>query len=249
MEPRLEEVRAAAEETLRTWQPHWTPFLDPRSRAEAEELLGRRGDLHLSDEGGYEWAERRRLLLRRAETVGTEPPPPPGLTGLELSGNFLFDPATATEMREGLHQAGAAPGEIGDLWTRGDRGAQAVIRDELAAWLDGCLAQVRSVEVRFEVRPLSELQVPPRRLPRALQTVEASLRADAVGSAGFGLSRTRMVALIRQGALTVDWRPINSPSHLVAPGQRLRLEGRGEVEITSAELTQRGRWRVAMLRR
>jgi len=245
----VEAVCAAAEDTLRTWQPRWTPFLDPPVLQEAEELLGQRSDLHLSSEGGYPGALRRRLLLQRLDTVPLESAPPAGLMGLELSGNFLFDPATAAEMREGVHQAGASQGELGDVWLRGDRGAQAVISEELGAWLDGCLAQVRSVEVRFEVRPLSELQFPPQRSPRSLQTVEASLRVDAVASAGFGMPRTRMVALIRQGALRVDWRPVTSPSQEVSAGQRLQLEGRGELEITTATPTQRGRWQIAMVRR
>lgn len=249
LERLLEPLCSAAEETLRTWQPHWTPFLAPWVRQEAEARLGSWSDLHLSDEGGYGGALRRRLLLRRLEAIGSDTAPPAGLAGLEISGNFLFDPATPAEMREGLHQAGASPGEVGDLWLRGDRGAQGVITEALAAWLDGCLGQVRSVEVRFETRPLAELRFPPERRPRALHTVEASLRADAVASAGFGLSRARLADLIRQGALRVDWRPVCSPSQLLKPGQRVQLEGRGELEITSVTATQRGRWRIAMTRR
>lgn len=245
----LEAVSAAAEETLRTWSPRWTPFLDPPLWREAELRLGERSDLHISSEGGHGGALRRRLLLQRLETAFGGAIPPAGLVGLEVSGNFLFDPATPAEMREGLQQAGAAPGELGDLWLRGDRGAQGVICGELAAWLDGCLGMVRSVEVRFLVRPLEQLQFPAPRMARTLQSVEASLRVDAVASAGFGLSRSRMVALIRQGALSVDWRPITSTSQLVRPGQRLQLDGRGELEITGALPTQRGRWRIAMVRR
>jgi photosystem II S4 domain protein len=247
--PTLQWVCAAAEQVIRTWQPCWTPFLDPPLRLEAEAILSQRSDLHLSSEGGYGGALRRRLLLQRQDSVATDSAPPAGLMGLEVSGNFLFDSATVAEMREGLHQAGASLGELGDLWLRGDRGAQGVISEELATWLDGCLAQVRSVEVRFDVRPVGELQCPPQRLPRTLQTVEASLRVDAVASAGFGLSRTRMGALIRQGALQLDWTPVRSPSQVLAPGQCLQLEGRGELEITEASPTPRGRWRVAMVRR
>ncbi len=257
----LEELEAAAAETLRTWEPRWTPFLDPWVRREAEARLGGLSDLHLSAEGGYSGAVRRRLLLRRLETVapesegdgaespGAASPLAAGLVGLEISGNFLFDPATPAEMREGLHQAGAAPGEVGDLWLRGDRGAQGVMTDTLAAWLDGCLGQVRSVEVRFESRPLAELRCPPERVPRNLQTVEASLRLDAVASAGFGVSRSRLAEWIRQGGLRVDWRPVLSPSQLVKPGQSIQLEGRGELVIRGATPTQRGRWRIDMTRR
>lgn len=248
-ERELASLTAAAEETLRTWEPRWTPFLDPWVLREAEARLATRSDLHLSGEGGHGGALRRRLLLRRQETVGADTTPPAGLMGLEISGNFLFDPATPAAMREGLLQAGASPGEVGDLWLRGDRGAQGVITEALGAWLDGCLGQVGSVEVRFATRPLEELRFPPERVPRTLQTVEASLRLDAVASAGFGLPRTRVAEWIRQGGLRVDWRAVTSPSHLVKPGQCIQLEGRGELEITEAAPTQRGRWRIRMTRR
>lgn len=249
LELQLVSLRADAEQTLRTWEPHWTPFLDPLTQREAEARLGALSDLHLSGEGGYEGALRRRLLLQRLDAAAADAAPPVGLVGLEISGNFLFDPATAAEMREGLLQAGASTGEVGDLWLRGDRGAQGVITETLATWLDGCLGQVRSVEVRFETRPLAELRFPPQRAPRTLHTVEASLRVDAVASAGFGLSRSRLSTLIRQGGLRVDWRSVTSPSQPLTPGQRIQLEGRGELEITSAAPTQRGRWRISMTRR
>jgi RNA-binding protein YlmH len=79
--------------------------------------------------------------------------------------------------------------------------------------------------------------------------VEASRRLDAVASAGFGLSRTRMAALIRQGAVRIDWQPVTSPSRELAVGERVQLQGRGELEILSIEPTKRERLRIAMERR
>ena len=121
LESQLDALDAAAAETLRTWEPRWTPFLDPWVLRQAETRLGALSDLHLSSEGGHGGALRRRLLLRRQETVSAEAAPPAGLVGLEISGNFLFDPATPADMRGGLLEAGASPGEVGDLWLRGDR--------------------------------------------------------------------------------------------------------------------------------
>lgn len=86
---------------------------------------------------------------------------------------------------------------------------------------------MRTVSVRFEARPIEALQLPAQRLPRQLTTVEASLRLDALASAGFGLSRNRMATLIRQGAVRIDWRVVSSPSQPLAVGTRVQLEGRG----------------------
>jgi photosystem II S4 domain protein len=245
----LEPLITMAETALRTWKPIWSDFLEASLREEAERRLGSLSEITLAGEGGYPGAERRRLLLQRAEAALESAQVPSELMGLEIAGNFLFDSATVAEFRDALRAAGAADGELGDLWLRGERGAQAIVTAGVAARLDGGAGRVRSVEVCFEARPLEVLQIPLPRLPKPISTVEASLRLDAVASAGFGLSRNRMAELIRQGAVRIDWRPVNSPSRELALGERVQLEGRGELRIESVVATKRGRQRIEMVRR
>jgi RNA-binding protein YlmH len=124
-----------------------------------------------------------------------------------------------------------------------------VISQEAAAQADNREAQVRTVPVRLQVVPLELLQWPASRSPKQLSSVEASLRLDAVGSAGLGLSRSRMAEWIRQGAVRVNWEVITSPSKELRCGDRVRLDGRGELEILEIQPTKRDRWRLVMLRR
>jgi photosystem II S4 domain protein len=253
----LEPLIASAETVLRTWQPQWTPFLAGALREEAEACLGQLSELMLHSDGGYPGAERRRLLLQRRESsqelskLSGEPPKEPAveLIGLEISGNFLFDPAEADDLRQALWAAGAEAGDLGDVWRLGDRGGQAIVSCHLAQRLHGCHTNVRTVEVRLEARPLAELQLPAVRNPKRLNTVEASLRLDAVASAGFGLSRSRMAELIRQGEVRINWRSVSSPSRELAVGDRVQLAGRGELELEQMALTKRDRWRLTLLRR
>jgi RNA-binding protein YlmH len=137
---------------------------------------------------------------------------------------------------------------LGDLWLRGDRGAQAIALADAATALEGRDLTVRTVGVSVLQRPLDALQLPQPRKPRRLSSVEASLRLDAVGSAGFGVSRSRMSALIRQGAVRLNWQPVSSPSKELTCGDRVQLQGRGELILERAELTQKQRWRVELLR-
>jgi RNA-binding protein YlmH len=46
----------------------------------------------------------------------------------------------------------------------------------------------------------------------------------------------------------LNWQPVSSPSRLLRQGDRVRLEGRGELTILTVMPTQRGRLRVAMRR-
>ena len=244
-----EPVLEAAERCLRTWEPVWTGFLDGALREEAEARLGALSDLRLEPWGGHAGAERCRLLLQRSEAALPLDQVAGDFVGLEIAGNFLFDPAEPADFRAALLAAGAFPEELGDLWVRGDRGAQAITAQALAARLQGQAGRVRTVEVHFEARPLAELQLPPRRVARSLTTVEASTRLDAVASAGFGLSRSRLAALIRQGAVRIDWRVVTSPSRELRSGERVQLEGRGELQIEAVEITKRDRYRIRLMRR
>jgi photosystem II S4 domain protein len=240
-----------AEEALRTWEPRWSGFVDAQLKEEAEARLGTLSEVSLLGDGGWPQAERCRLLIRRAELSedSETPAPTAAVCGLVVSGNFLFDPAEPGDVRQGLLQAGLQAGDLGDLWIRGDRGAQAVISQEAAAQADNREAQVRTVPVRLQVVPLELLQWPASRSPKQLSSVEASLRLDAVGSAGLGLSRSRMAEWIRQGAVRVNWEVITSPSKELRCGDRVRLDGRGELEILEIQPTKRDRWRLVMLRR
>lgn len=245
----LSAVLDAADTALRTWEPCWTGFLDPAAREEAMERLAPLAELQLHGEGGFPGAERQRLLLLRRES-GVDPRAMPvDLGGLEISGNFLFDPAEPADLRQALLDLGATPESIGDLWMRGDRGGQGVLTSNAARGLAGRQGRVRSVDVQLQARALGELQPPVRRQPRRWHTVEASSRLDAVASAGFGISRTRMAELIRAGDVRVNWAVISTPSRELEAGERVQIAGRGELVVMAISPTKRQRWRIELERR
>ncbi len=245
----LEGVLAAAEQALRTWQPSWTGFLDGSVLEDAAMRLGALAELENHGDGGYAGAERQRLVVQRRDAGLDESQLQPPLTGVEISGNFLFDPAEPSDLRSALLSLGLPEEGIGDLWLRGDRGGQGVVGLEWQEQLQEREALVRSVPVQIGLRSLAELQPPPRRQPRRLHSVEASTRLDAVASAGFGLARNRLAELIRGGQVRVNWLPVTSPSHPLQSGDRVQLQGKGEVTVEAITTTKRDRYRIALLRR
>jgi RNA-binding protein YlmH len=81
-----------------------------------------------------------------------------------------------------------------------------------------------------------------------LQTVEASCRIDAIASAGFGLSRAKIVSHIKAGRLRMNWHDVRQASRDVGVGDRLQLQDRGTLEVLSLTRTKRERWRVELRR-
>lgn len=244
----LEALIATAERVLHTWQPLWSGFLEGAVLEEAQQRLGDLAELQLHADGGHAGAERCRLLLCRRDGAQESDAQAAGLSGLSLDGNFLFDPAEPADFRTSLIAAGLPPEALGDLWLRGDRGAQAVIAPSAPLPAPPTL-MVRSVPVTLELLPLAQLQPPVRRLPRRIDTVEASRRLDAVASAGFGVSRSRMGNWIRDGLVRLNWAEVTRPGQELEEGDRVQLSGKGELQVEAISPTKRDRWRITLQRR
>ena len=235
-----------AETVLRTWQPSWSPFLSGPELEDSRRLESLT-ELRLVRDGGRPGTERCRLQLSRSDQE-LQPELTP-ISGLRLEGNFLFDRAEPEDMRQALIDLGVTADGIGDLWLRGDRGAQAVCTPDAAGRLNGQTGRVRDVTLTVEAVSIDSLQWPAQRLPKRFISVEASRRLDAIASAGFGLSRSKVTRQIREGRLRLNWHPVRQASRDLNVGDRLQLQDRGSVEVLNLELTKRDRWRVEMLRR
>ncbi len=53
------------------------------------------------------------------------------------------------------------------------------------------------------------MEIPFKRPEKIINTVEASTRVDAIASAGFGLSRSKITTQIKQGYLRLNWELYN----------------------------------------
>lgn len=234
-----------AEQAIKTWEIVVTDFLSPPERLEAEGLFQRLTDVHLLGWGGYPQAERQRLAIARSDLpLETSHIP---LALVSLAGNFMFDPATHRDFLGSLLGTGLVRDKVGDIIVLGERGAQAIVVPELADFLTLHLTQVRSVPVKTQVIAWEELKVRPPKT-KELTTVEASLRLDAVASAGFGMSRSKMADLISAGDVRVNWKTITQPSHTLAAGDLVAIRGKGRLAIGDVAVTKKERYRITLTR-
>ncbi len=240
----LSQILGLSEQAFKTWEIVVTDFLEPLMRFEAELALEQLTDIHYQAWGGYPQAERQRLALARTDLPLTQE-----AIGLELfaiAGNFLFDPPTDTDFQQALIMAGIKPEQIGDIILLGDRGAQVIVEPGLAGTLES-VKQVRTVPVTAQPLSLSELKVRPPQIKK-LTTVEASLRLDALASAGFGMSRSKMVDLINGGAVRVNWQPMTQANHQLKTGDLVTIKQKGQLTIGPIQVTKKERYRVELTR-
>jgi photosystem II S4 domain protein len=241
----LAQVIDRAEQALKTWEVVCTDFLSPPEWAEALRVFERLNDIQIIAFGGYPQAERKRLAIARIEIPLEETQVE--LTALDIAGNFLFDPATHRDFLGALLGNGLVRDKVGDVLVLGERGAQAIVVPELVEFLELNFTQVRSVPVKTRRIPLEELKVrEPKK--KELTSTEASMRLDAIASAGFGMSRSKMVDLISSGDVRVNWREISSTSHALKSGDLIAIRGKGRVEIGEVMVTKKDRYRVQMTR-
>ncbi|MFN4278660.1 photosystem II S4 domain protein [Thermosynechococcus sp.] len=239
------DLETAIDTAIKTWSVIHTPFLAPDGVMQALGTLEQRADVHGLAWGGYPQAERCRLAIAPAALNLEEHRPPLAL--VRLTGNFLFDPATYGDFERAIATAGLDAGDYGDVILLGERGAQIILIPEQVSLLQEHLKQVRTVAVTVDLCDWSELAVaPPQR--KSLSTVEASLRLDAVASAGFGVSRSKMSEWISQGLVRVNWQIVQQPRHLLKVNDLIAIRGKGQLQIQDIQVTKKERYRIQMER-
>jgi photosystem II S4 domain protein len=234
-----------AEQAIKTWEVVCTEFLSPPELADVQQMFSRLTDVQFVAWGGYPQAERQRAAISRSEipldTAQVE------VAALEIAGNFLFDPASHRDFLGALLGTGIVREKVGDIIVLGERGAQAIVVPEMVDFLAISLTQVRSVLVKTQRIELGELKVrEPKK--KEMTTVEASMRLDAVASAGFGMSRSKMADLINAGDVRVNWKEITQASHALKTGDLVAIRGKGRLEIGEVAVTKKDRYRVQLTR-
>lgn len=234
-----------AEQAIKTWEVVVTDFLSPAVLAEVDRVFQRLTDVSIQKWGGYPQAERQRVGIARVDLPFEVTDIP--LLALDMAGNFLFDPANHRDFLGAMLGTGIVREKVGDIIVLGERGAQAIVVPELGDFLTVNLVQVRSVPVKTTAIALTELKVrPPQK--KEINTVEASLRLDAIASAGFGISRSKMAEAIGSGDVRVNWKDITQSSYNVKTGDLISFRGKGRLEVGEVSVTKKERYRVQLTR-
>ena len=245
-------VMATAGEAMAKRTYAVTDFLDPADALACERVLKKVTGVAVDSNGGFGHAVRRRLILARQDTVDEEVIAPfeEVFSALSVSGDFLFQPCTVENFEQAIREvANGQFGLVGDVIIVGERGAQVVIAPELADVLISKLDSIAGIEVKTSIIPIADLCV--RELRRKeLNSVEASLRLDAIGSAGMGMSRSKVAKMVKSGNgdVLLNGKPVKSASASIKEGDTVTIRGKGLVEIRGIEVTAKGRYRIAMTR-
>ena len=234
-----------AEQALKTWEVTITDFFAPPVLIEIDKVFQQLTEIEILSWGGYPQAERRRVGISRPDIPLDRSQVELAL--LDIAGNFLFDPANHRDFLGAILGTGLVRDNIGDIIVLGERGGQVIVVPEIAEFLETALTQVRSVSVKTRRIDFSELKVrPPQK--KEMTTVEASMRLDAIASAGFGMSRSKMASAISGGDVRVNWQDITQSSYNVKAGDLISVRGKGRLEVGEVSVTKKQRYRINLVR-
>ena len=184
--------------------------------------------------GGYHEAERVRIAFCRGDYDG---PVDFGVAALSVTWDGRYRLIGHRDVLGSLMGLGIERDVLGDIIMQG-AGAQVLADAKMAEWLIENFTKVAMVPVTVKEIPLSEV-TPPKQEAKIVRATVASLRLDAVGAAGFGISRSKMTSAIDGERVQVNWQTAKGPSQAVKPGDVVSFRGRGRLEIKELTGTSR----------
>lgn len=226
----------------------WTPFADPRQQQIARELLHHAPDVRCYFWGGYPEAERVRLCAAPASLPVRYREGP--VACLAVEGNFPPGVLSQRDFLGAILGLGIKREMVGDILYYGEEKGHVFVSRELLSFIQQNLVKIGRFNVRTEEIDLQkgDFQFKPQRVKEIKGTV-ASMRLDTVAGLGFGLSRSRIMPLIKGEQVKVNYQVVKQPSKIVHVGDIISLSGKGRIEvIDSPGETRKGRLHVLLHR-
>lgn len=164
-----------------------------------------------------------------AERDGVDAVPPGGAPSPD--GRSFDVQVPEAEVREVLSALGLEPGDVGDLYPASEGGWHVLVAGEKASGLvERSGERVGKRAWIMEVIDLERVEAPPESV-KEIRTTVASLRLDAVASAGYATSRSKMATEIKAGRVRVNWQVVDHPARAVKAGDVIAIPGRGKVLV------------------
>ena len=234
----------------KTWEICWTNFFPSYVHEEILKGFHNLIDLSYFVYGGYVNADRAKIACFRKSIQPSSKDLMLSFEGkgVNISGNFLFDNASQDDFRNFLINHGVNNNMIGDIWTLGERGAQGILDFNQSIEKKNKYL-LREVEVNINLIDLTELRTPIERVAKLINSVEASTRIDAIASAGFRISRSKIIDNIKNGFLYLNGFKVHKSTITIKVGDKIRFENKGIIEILEIEKTKRERWKIKLLKK
>jgi RNA-binding protein YlmH len=219
-------------------------FMDLHQQELAQALAVSVSGINWSLNGGYDEAERKRLLV----TPEWEADADTGIAYLRISHKRFKDQAIGHRDYLGaILNLGIKREKLGDIIVQNDI-AFIIVDADLMNFICQQLLKVKYSSVLVEKIKKEEIIFTPPELT-VLQLTLASLRLDAAVAGAFNLSRTNVDNMIEAGNVKLNQMELYKSSAPVQAGDLISVHGLGRFRLEEiGGITRKGRYRVQISR-
>jgi len=227
------------------YQEEVTDFLEPRMQLVAEEYLRSQKISRYLFCGGYEGAERKRLVLY--PEYSNPSCSMAGITLLKFQGRLDFVSVNHRDFLGAIMSLGLRREKLGDLLVMED-GCALFAEQEIAAYIMQNELRVKHVPLNVtEVSP--DAFQPPEQTVKELHIMVASMRLDTILAHGLNLSRSKAIDLIQAGKVKVNHSEVTDNDYQCRQEDLISCRGFGRMRVgeLSGE-TKKGKLKVCLLK-
>jgi RNA-binding protein YlmH len=224
-----------------TYSPRLTDFLDPRQLHIVHALIGKNTDIKVMEHGGYNNAERKRVIISPDYYVPEEEDFQISLIEIEYPSKFV-----SIEHRQilgTLMSLGLKREKYGDILVGQER-IQFFTGEELSDYIISEVQQIGRASVKLLKKPLDD-RIFSNEEWMQVNTTASSLRLDVILSSIYNISRQKAQTLIQRGLVKVNWKQVEQTSFVCEEGDVLSVRGYGRSRIISIDgQTKKEKWRL-----
>lgn len=233
-----------AEQALKNRKYKLSGFLTPFEQEMANTIANSLGDLHVEFDGGFIGAERQRAAFCHTDFAGT---PAFEIAVIKAEWNGEFARLSHRDVLGSILSFGVNREIVGDIIATREF-AKILVDKKLADYFVANLKRIGDCGVETSLDELSSIEPKEERVKEISATV-ASLRADSIAAAGFGMSRSKMAAEIDAEKIKLNWQTLKNAAQSVKQGDILSMRGRGRLEVAEIRgQTKKGRIGVLLKR-
>lgn len=221
-----------------------TGFLTPFEQNMAETVANSLGDLHVEFDGGFKGAERQRATFCHEDFEGT---PAFEISVIKAEWNGEFARLSHSDVLGSIMSLGVDREFIGDIIATKNF-ARIIADKKICDYFVANLTKIGNTSVKTLADELENISPKEERVKEIKATV-ASLRADSIAAAGFGMSRSKAAAEISAEKVKLNWQTVKNSSQSIKEGDVLSMRGRGRLEVSEIRgQTKKGRIGILLKR-
>ena len=233
-----------AEQALKNQKYKLSGFLTPFEQNMAETIAKTLGGLKVEFDGGFIGAERKRAAFCHEDFEGT---PNFEIAVIKSEWNGEFARLGHRDVLGSILSLGVEREIVGDIIATKEF-AKILVDKKLADYFITNLTRIGESPVETTIDELAEIAPKEERIKEIKATV-ASLRADSIAAAGFGMSRSKAAVEIAADKVKLNWQTVKNAAQSVKEGDVLSMHGRGRLEVAEIRgQTKKGRIGVLLKR-